>query len=126
MTLRGLTASAVLVASLLSGVPGELLYLCKMDRQVRFTCCCAHETKVPEQPTVAPESCCEIAVVPAHEESGWLQKPTTAPDPVLLLVLPTYGASGPLLHETLPPPAGIGPAPPSDRPVFLKTRTLLI
>lgn len=126
MTAQAFAALAAVVIHLFSSVAGGLLYLCKMDGQVRSACCCHHERQADERSAIARECCCEVSVVAAAAEPTLADKRLVDPAQGPLSLLPGLLPPSTRHGTAVPVLVDVGPSPPGGPPLFLKLRTLLI
>lgn len=122
----------LLIALLVSGqafARGSVVYICRMTGAVMVKCCCPKQAPLSEaQSAIEKRCCCDIESVAAAEPSPsrdvertpWLlQQPATPPKTMAetrLVTMQNAPAHSPARSAD----------PPSERHLYLRTRTLLI
>ena len=111
---------------LVVSLPSQLMLRCRIDGQLRASCCCPDEGErdVSTTPTVRPQSCCDQETT-AHEA----RLMELAPSPYSNVVLPSARATSPFAApESLALPRAFqhgGPAREGPPLVLLKQSFLI-
>jgi hypothetical protein len=130
MPLQRTVALVTLLVHLLASVAVGLVYLCKMDGQVRLSACCcrsqAQERSPDPSDAIRALGCCDVSQLEANRVPTLSEKRASEPQPAVAVVVPAPAPALPQRPDRGRALSRIDASPPDGPPIYLRTRALLL